>query len=250
VKRGILEYEFMQPEKRIWFRTHCIKNSLVPTDAQLEQLDRYVDLLLEWNGKINLISRKDQENIWSYHILHSISPLFKIEIPQSSTLVDIGTGGGLPGLPVKIMRPDLNVLCLDSTGKKAEAVSQMISDLKLERIEAVWGRAEEIGRQPELFEKFDFVIARAVAPLIDLVSWSKTFLKKSKQKKSQATPGPHNRIDSKPPALLAFKGGDLLNEINIAKRKHPHINVDQIDLAFDGSEQLITSDKKILLVHF
>jgi 16S rRNA (guanine527-N7)-methyltransferase len=240
----------MQPDKQIWFRTLCVKNGLMPADTQLEQMDRYVDLLLEWNGKINLISRKDEENIWTYHILHCISPLFKIEIPLNSTIVDVGTGGGLPGLPIKILRPDLSMLCLDSTGKKAKAVSQMIADLKMDRIEAVWGRAEEIGRTPELLEKFDFVLARAVAPLIDLVSWSKFFLKNVKQKGSPSSAGSPGRIDPRPPALLAFKGGDLAQEIFAAKRKHPLIQVNEIDLAFEGSEQLVASDKKILIVNF
>ena len=69
----------MNSEKKIWFRELCIKNGLAPTEDQIEQLDYYVVLLLEWNKKINIISRKDEENVWTYHILHSISPLFKIE---------------------------------------------------------------------------------------------------------------------------------------------------------------------------
>jgi len=239
----------MQPERRIWFRTICIRNGLVPTDVQVEQMNRFVNLLLEWNSKINLVSRKDVENIWSYHILHCISPLFKIEIPQNSTIIDLGTGGGLPGLPIKILRPDLSVLCLDSTGKKASAVSQMITDLKLNRIEAVWGRAEEVGRQETLFEKFDFVLARAVAPIIDLLSWSKIFLKKAAQRKFPITENLRGRIVLTPPALLAFKGGELAQEIGTVKRKHPLINIEQIDLTFDGSEQLSTPDKKLLVIH-
>ncbi len=133
--------------------------------------------MLEWNKKINIISRKDEENVWTYHILHSISPLFKIEIKQNSAIVDIGTGGGLPGIPIKILRPDISMLCIDSTGKKINAVSQMITDLKLNNIHALWGRAEEIGSQPEYAGKFDVVIARAVAPLKDLFIGLKFFLK-------------------------------------------------------------------------
>ncbi len=239
----------MQPERRIWFRTICIKNGLVPTDVQVEQMNRFVDLLLEWNSKINLVSRKDVEKILSYHILHCISPLFKIEILQNSTIIDLGTGGGLPGLPIKILRPDLTMFCLDSTGKKINAVSRMIADLKLDRIEAVWGRAEEVGHRDALCEKFDFVLVRAVAPMIDLVSWSRIFLKKAGQKESPITKELQGRIALKPPALLAFKGGDLAQEIGIAKRKNPQINIEQIDLAFDGSEQFMASDKKLVVVH-
>ena len=240
----------MHPEKKIWFRDLCVRNGLTPTDSQLEQLDYYVVLLLEWNKKINIISRKDEENVWTYHILHSISPLFEIEIKQNSAVVDIGTGGGLPGIPLKILRPDLSMLCIDSTGKKINAVSQMISDIKLNNIYALWGRAEEVGSQPEYTGKFDFAIARAVAPLKDLLSWSKIFLKSIDPNRITIKTHINGRINPNPPALLAFKGGDLSEEMEIAKRKHQQINIQSIDIIFTGSEQLIASDKKILVVHF
>ena len=236
----------MYPEKKIWFRELCVKNGLIPTNNQLEQLDYYVVLLLEWNKKINIISRKDEENVWTYHILHSIAPLFEIEIKQNSAIVDIGTGGGLPGIPIKILRPDLSMLCIDSTGKKIKAVSQMISDIKLDNIQALWGRAEEIGSQPDYAWKFDFAIARAVAPLKDLLCWSKIFLK-SKDQKRLTKIHMNGRVDPNPPALLAFKGGDLSEEIEIAKRKYPQTNIQSIDLTFTGSKQLVASDKKILI---
>jgi 16S rRNA (guanine527-N7)-methyltransferase len=240
----------MHPERKIWFRELCLKNGLTPTNDQLEQLDYYVVLLLEWNKKINIISRKDEENVWTYHILHSISPLFKIEIKQNSAIVDIGTGGGLPGIPIKILRPDISMLCIDSTGKKINAVSQMINDIKLDNIHALWGRAEEVGSQPEYARKFDFAIARAVAPLKNLLSWSKIFLKSIDQNRITIKTHINGRVDPNPPALLAFKGGDVSEEIEIAKRKHQQINTQSIDLIFTGSEQLIASDKKILVVHF
>jgi 16S rRNA (guanine527-N7)-methyltransferase len=244
-----MENEIVHHDNKIWFRELCVKNGLIPNTNQLEQLDYYVVLLLEWNKKINIISRKDEENVWTYHILHSIAPLFEIEIKQNSAIVDIGTGGGLPGIPIKILRPDLSMLCIDSTGKKIKAVSQMISDIKLDNIQALWGRAEEIGSQPDYAWKFDFAIARAVAPLKDLLCWSKIFLK-SKDQKRLTKIHMNGRVDPNPPALLAFKGGDLSEEIEIAKRKHPQINIESIDLTFTGSEQLIASDKKILVVHF
>jgi 16S rRNA (guanine527-N7)-methyltransferase len=240
----------MHPEKKIWFRELCIKNGLTPSNDQLEQLDYYVILLLEWNKKINIISRKDEENVWTNHILHSISLLFEIEIRQNSAIVDIGTGGGLPGIPIKILRPDISMLCIDSTGKKINAVTQMISDIKLNNIHALWGRAEEAGSQPEYAKKFDFAIARAVAPLKDLLSWSKIFLKSRNQNRITIKTHINGRVDPNPPALLAFKGGDLSEEIEIAKRRHQQINIQSIDLIFTGAEQLIASDKKILVVHF
>jgi 16S rRNA (guanine527-N7)-methyltransferase len=240
----------MHSEKKIWFRELCIKNGFTPTNDQLEQLDYYVVLLLEWNKKINIISRRDEENVWTYHILHSISPLFKIEIKQNSAIVDIGTGGGLPGIPIKILRPDLSMLCIDSTGKKINAVSQMISDIKLNNIHALWGRAEDVGSQSEYGGKFDFAIARAVAPLKDLLHWSKVFLKNAEKDKISLKAQINCRVDPHPPTLLAFKGGDLSEEIEIAERKYPKMNIQSIDLTFADSEQLIASDKKLLVVHF
>ncbi len=240
----------MYKEKKIWFRDLCIKNGLIPTIDQLEQLEYYVILLLEWNKRINIISRKDEENVWTYHILHSISPLLKMEIKNDSTIVDIGTGGGLPGIPIKILRPDLSMLCIDSTGKKINAVSQMISDMKLNNIHALWGRAEELGSQPEYTGKFDFTIARAVAPLKDLLYWSKVFLKSIGQKRTDMRTHIKSRLDPNPPALIAFKGGDLSEETENAKRKYPQIDIQSIDLTFIGSEQLVASDKKILVIHF
>jgi 16S rRNA (guanine527-N7)-methyltransferase len=240
----------MYTEKKFWFRELCLKNGLLPTDEQIEQLNYFVVLLLEWNKKINIISRKDEENVWNYHILHSISLLFKLEIKQNSTVVDIGTGGGLPGVPIKILRPDLKFLCIDSTGKKIKALSQMISDLNLGGIETVWGRAEEIGLQPEYTGQFDFALARAVAPLKDLLYWAKFFLKREEQKTSLRKVISNGRLDVISPALIAFKGGDVSEEIEIARQKQPHLLIQSMDLSVNGSEQLIASDKKILVIHF
>jgi 16S rRNA (guanine(527)-N(7))-methyltransferase RsmG len=239
----------MQSEQINWFYELCIKNGLKPTTDKIEQLGRYVDLLLEWNKRINLVSRKDEEKIWTYHILHSITLLFKVEIAQNSNIVDIGTGGGLPGIPIKIMRPDISMLCIDSTGKKIKALSHMVNDLNLNGIKTVWGRAEEIGLQSEYKGKFDFAFARAVAPLSDLVLWAKNFLKGkllTKQKEKQYI-GVY--IDPDPPVLLAFKGGDISKEIEIVKKKHPELDIKSVDLVFPGTEEFISSDKKLLIVH-
>jgi 16S rRNA (guanine527-N7)-methyltransferase len=239
----------VQPENKIWFRTLCIRNGLTPTDLQIEQLDQYVNLLLGWNKKINLISRKDEKNVWTYHVLHSISPLFKMKMIEGSRMVDIGSGGGLPGIPIKILRPDIFLLSLDATMKKVSAVSQIIDELKLKNVNAVWGRAEEIGKQSEYFRKFDFTIARAVCQLNELINFSINFLKKRDYKSSFKNIFSSGLLDSNPPALIAFKGGDLTHEIDLAKRQYPQVNINSIDLTFTGSEQLIASDKKILVVH-
>jgi 16S rRNA (guanine527-N7)-methyltransferase len=239
----------VQPENKIWFRTVCIKNGLTPTDLQVEQLDQYVRLLLEWNKKINLISRKDEENVWTYHILHSISPLFKIQIANGSRIIDIGSGGGLPGIPIRILHPDILLLCLDATRKKINVISQIADELNLKNVELLWGRAEEIGLQPEYVHKFDFAIARAVGPLNELIPLSSNFLKKRNNAIAKTKKVTDGLIDPDPPAFIAFKGGDLTKEIELTKRQYPQANINSIDLTFIGSEQLIASDKKILLVH-
>jgi 16S rRNA (guanine(527)-N(7))-methyltransferase RsmG len=240
----------VHPEKKLWFRTLCVKNGFTLTDLQLEQLDQYVNLLLGWNKKINLISRKDEENFWTYHILHSVSPLFKLKIMEGCKIIDIGTGGGLPGIPLKILRPDISFICLDATKKKANAVSQMVDELKLEDIKVIWGRAEEIGMQFEYLHKFDFAIARAVCQLNELISLSMNFLKERNHSDSFEKIVCGGLTEPKPPALIAFKGGDLTQEIDLAKQRHPRVNINSVDLTFTGSEQLIASDKKIVIIHF
>jgi 16S rRNA (guanine527-N7)-methyltransferase len=240
----------MKQEKMIWFHEICIKNGFVPTDEQLAQLEFYTALLKEWNKKINIISRKDEEQIWTYHLLHSISPFFLLDIEQNSVIVDIGTGGGLPGIPMKIVRPDLSILCIDSTGKKINAVEQMIHELRLNNIKALWGRAEEIGLRLEYAGKFDFAVARAVAPLKDLLSWSKVFLKRREKKEHAKKINDHGRIDPLSPAVLAFKGGDLMGEIETVQRQQPQLHIQSLDLLLKGSEQLSASDKKIVIAQF
>jgi hypothetical protein len=126
----------------------------------------------------------------------------------------------------------------------------MISDIKLTNIHALWGRAEEIGLQPEYAGKFDFAIARAVASLKDILYLSKVFLKSTDQNRFAMKTYNNGLVDPNPPSLISFKGGDLSEEIEIAKRKYPQIKTKSIDLTFIGSEQLIASDKKILIVHF
>jgi 16S rRNA (guanine527-N7)-methyltransferase len=168
---------------------------------------------------------------------------------KGSRIVDIGTGGGLPGIPLKILHPDISLLCLDATRKKANAVSQMVDGMGLMNVKVVWGRAEEIGTQPEYFRKFDFTIARAVCQLNELIALSINFLKKRTFINSLEDTVSNGLTDPNPPALIAFKGGDLTQEINLAKKQYPQANINAIELTFAGSEQLIASDKKILVVH-
>jgi len=228
-------------ENAVWLHTISVKNGLQLTDNMLEQYNELVRLLLDWNKKINLISRRDEEGIWSAHILHSLSILYKLEIPKGSTVLDLGTGGGLPGLPLKIARPDLELTLLDSTQKKINVVKEIAEAMKLGNVNAVWGRAEDLGRQPAYAGKFDIVVARAVASLKDLVRWSLPFLKH----RELATDEKHTVQGS---TLIALKGGDLRGEIGQIQHLSVVKKIELISLTLNGSRQLEEGEKKIVVV--
>ena len=221
------------PEIRV--RTICLKNGVRLTDAQLAKLVSFVAALLEWNVKINLISRKDTEKIWFSHILHSLALLFYATIPEGWRVFDLGTGGGLPGIPLAIARPDLRFTLVDSIRKKSAAVEDIVSRLGLSNVRVRTGRAEEIAKEKGMSRCHDLVIARAVAPLAELVQWSKPLL-------SGRTPPEGNEL----PALIALKGGDLEAEIAAAKREWRGCAITAINMSFEGSLELGLEDKKLV----
>jgi len=222
----------------IWLRTVLAKNGLQASDQQLGQIDAFVGYLLDWNSKVNLISRKDTENIWRAHILHSASVLLLFKFQEGSTLLDLGSGGGLPGVVIKILRPDLIVTCLDSTRKKMDAVSDMIGRLGLTGCYTAWGRAEVLGKIPPLAASFDIIVARAVAPLRDLALWSRPFLRHSSATR------PHT------PTLVALKGGEVERECAQTKALPGVASVRASALQFAGSEEIPGVDKKAVIVEF
>jgi len=231
------------------FRRIVRLNGLAVTEEQFAQLERYVGLLLDWNGKINLISRRDQENVWFAHMLHSVSPWFFVDLAPGLRVLDLGTGGGLPGIPLAVLRPDLKLTLLDSIRKKVDAVRQMAGELGLTNVDAVVGRAEEIGREANHRHSYDVVIARAVARLTDLTKWSRPFLKEGRG--SWLTPSGDmqvrvagTRIDG--PCLLTLKGGDLEGEVREATVRGARVQV--VPLVFPGSEQIGLEEKKLLIV--
>ncbi len=233
-------------------RTTCAQNGLPLTDQQLHLLEAYAHGLLEWNKKINLISRRDEEGFWTRHLLHSLSMLFKLEIPEGMRVLDLGTGGGLPGVVLKIARPDLQFTLLDSTQKKVNVVSGLIASLGLVGIQAVWGRAEDLGKKREYEGRYDVVVARAVGPLKNLVRWSYPFLKRAATKgnvERRAESGlEKKRIAG--PALVAFKGGDIEGEIG-QLRNQPNIGpISTVELTLKGSTQLDDGSKKLVVVEY
>jgi 16S rRNA (guanine527-N7)-methyltransferase len=215
----------------------CRRNGLLLTDDHVMKLRTFVEMLLEWNAKINLVSRKDIENIWHSHVLHSLSLLFYIRFPERIRMLDLGTGGGFPGIPLSIVRDDLKVTLCDSIRKKTAAVQDMVQSLQLANVEVVTGRAEEIARDSSHSGAYDTVVARAVASLNDLIRWSRPFVKKG---------------NSDFPRLIALKGGDLGNEISEAqtKTKPLQIKIEVEAILFEGSVKLGLEEKKIARVYF
>ena len=234
----------------VW--TICAQNGLQLSDEQLRLLEGYTGRLLEWNKKINLVSRRDEENFWTRHVLHCLGLILKVEISEGSKILDLGTGGGLPGIVLKIARPDLLFTLLDSTQKKINVVKDLIDSLGLAGVDAVWGRAEDLGKQPEHAGRYDIVVARAVAPLKDLVRWSYPFLKRAAQVvdvNGEVEPrSTKKRING--PALVAFKGGDLEDEIGQLPNEPDVSRISTIELTLKGSTQLDDRDKKIVVVEY
>jgi 16S rRNA (guanine527-N7)-methyltransferase len=228
----------------------CAQNGLQISDQQIQALTEFSRKLLEWNKKINVVSRRDEENFWTRHVLHCMSLLFKVEISEGARILDLGTGGGLPGMVLKIVRPDISFTLLDSTQKKINVVNDIIGFLNLTDIRGVWGRAEDLGTKPEYGGQYDIVVARAVAPLKDLALWARPFLRRGEpEARSRLEVSKSRRVISGP-TLIAFKGGDLESEVNQLQAL-PSITVTSvINLTLAGSIQLDDADKKIVVVEF
>jgi 16S rRNA (guanine527-N7)-methyltransferase len=229
----------------------CRQNGLSIGSDQINQMASYVEMLVDWNKKINLVSRRDEGNIWYSHVLHSISPWFFLEPPHQAKMIDLGTGGGLPGIPLAIVRPDVHLVLLDSIRKKTAAVEDMVKRLGLRDVQVMTGRAEDLVKKGRPSRSFDIVLARAVAPLVDLVQWSLPLLQREGGRAGYAgiaAARPGNRILLGMPCLVALKGGDLDTEILRARQRVPASTVETLDLVFEGSKSLGLVDKKVLVV--
>ena len=208
-------------------------NGLPLTEEKLQKLSEYAELLRAKNQVVNLISRKDEENIFSKHILHSLTSVFPnaafVGIPQDAKVFDLGTGGGLPGIPIKIVCPDITITFCDSIAKKITALSEMITALGLKNVYAFTDRAENLAQKTQHKKKYDVVLTRAVAKLDELANWSQGLLKKDG-------------------VLLALKGGDIHEEIGSAQQLRFVKSVDAAPLLVKGYDEFLKEEKKIVRV--
>ncbi|MDO5713927.1 MAG: 16S rRNA (guanine(527)-N(7))-methyltransferase RsmG [Tissierellia bacterium] len=164
----------------------------------VKELSTFEDLLLEWNEKINITRITSPEDVEVKHFLDSLSIFSLSELAEVKTMIDIGTGGGFPGIPAKLYRKDLKVTLVDSLNKRIKFLDEVIRELDLKEMETIHGRAEELGRDVKYRERFDLCVSRAVANLRTLSEYCLPFVK----------PGKY---------FLAMKGSDYKEEIEAGK---------------------------------
>jgi len=169
------------------------------TDWQEQQFTKLLPLYEDWNSKINVISRKDMDNFYLHHVLHSLAIAKEINFKDGTSILDIGTGGGFPGIPLAIMFPKCHFRLIDRTGKKIKVVNAVSAELKLDNVEA-----EQISAEEEK-GKFDFVVSRAVMLLPDLVKIISKNISKTQR-------------NSVPNGLICMKGGNIDEELKPFKR--------------------------------
>ena len=166
------------------------------TEHQLGQFGQLGALYSEWNEKINVISRKDIEHLYEKHVLHSLAIAAVCNFKAGSQIVDIGTGGGFPGIPLAIFYPEVQFLLCDSIGKKIKVVNEVAAAIGLKNVSTLHGRVEEIKNR-----KFDFAVSRAVAPLGELWAWINPLIRMG------------HKSEELPNGLICLKGGNLEQEI-------------------------------------
>ena len=190
------------------------------TDLQQQQIAALYDLYADWNTKINVISRKDIDNLYEHHVLHSLAIAKAIQFRPGTQILDFGTGGGFPGIPLAIMFPECQ---FDGTGKKIRVATEVAQAVGLKNCQPVHMRGEEEKG------KFDFVVSRAVMPLPDLLK----IIRKNIQKRQQ---------NAMPNGLFCLKGGDVREEISTVK------NIAQVSHLSDWFDEEWFKEKHLIYV--
>ena len=193
------------------------------SQTQLQQFGMLLPLYNEWNEKINVISRKDIDRLYERHVLHSLGVAKVVSFANGTSVIDAGTGGGFPGIPLAILFPEVKFHLVDSIGKKIKVVDEVVSALHLKNVTTEHGRVEGRG------QKFDFAVSRAVAPLDEMIHGLNPLISKGE-------------LSSLPNGMLFLKGGDLKEEISAAGK-----NVKIFELK-DFFKQEFFVEKKVLYV--
>ncbi len=165
------------------------------SDEKREKFSRLKDLYTFWNDQINVISRKDMDSLYEHHVLHSLAIAKVINFTPGTKVMDVGTGGGFPGIPLAILFPETNFYLIDSIGKKIKVVNEVASALKLDNVKAEQVRVQQVK------DKFDFIVSRAVTAFPKFVN----MVRKNSKAKDQ---------NSLPNGILYLKGGDFEDEIS------------------------------------
>jgi len=193
------------------------------TEEQKRQFEMLQPLYEEWNAQINVISRKDTENFYERHVIHSLAIAKIHSFVPGTKIMDIGTGGGFPGIPLAILFPECDFLLVDSIGKKIKVVNEVALALGLKNVRALHERAEKID------EKFDFIVSRAVTAMPSFLKWTKgKFLKENK-----------NHFKN---GILYLKGGDLTEEMSTVKKAVQYFDLSEL------FEQEFFETKKVVYV--
>lgn len=185
----------------------CADFGVELTDDIKNRLNLYGNLLIEWNGKINLTAITEPEEVLFKHFYDCILFFKNIDLPENSTLVDVGTGAGFPGMVLKIVRPDLKITLLDSLNKRLVFLNEVINRLELGNINTVHLRAEDAGKNPNYREKFQFAAARAVASMPVLLEYCLPLVKKGGQFVAMKGPSAEEELKQSKNCLMILGGG-------------------------------------------
>jgi len=188
-----------------------IKNFPNLTEIQTNQFNQLYELYDDWNSKINVVSRKDFESLYEKHVLHSLAIAKYIQFEKGTKVLDIGTGGGFPGIPLAILFPNTEFTLCDSIAKKIKVAEEVSNAIGLKNTDFVVGRVEN------LKEQFHFIVSRAVAPMESLYRWTQDYIDE-------------NCFNAKLNGYLLLKGGDLKEEIKDLKKLNGKLNVQTADL--------------------